>query len=206
MKKFSIFSLCIFFLVFTGCVSNDGGQAVKYEDPAAMSDVGGIGIDSADIVAMTDRMVASMMANPILANRTPAPRVIIDAEYFKNESSTRINKNMITDQLRIELNRAANGRLIFIARQYSDMVEQERQKKREGELTKGSIGMAKAQAGADFRLVGRITSKDAINPKTGKTSRYHQITFEMVDLETSGYVWGDQYQFKKTGQDDVVYR
>ncbi|MBU1711248.1 MAG: penicillin-binding protein activator LpoB [Proteobacteria bacterium] len=200
----------LFVLLLCSCAAtqgdNAGGHAVVYEDPSARGEVSGIGIDSNDIVAMTGTMVSSMLQNPLLMGRKPAPRIIIDAEHFKNESSTRINKNMITDRLRIELNRAANGRILFLSREYSDVVDKERTDKREGNLTKGSMGMAKAQAGADFRLVGRISSKDALRHKTGQTSRFHQITFEMIDLETSAVIWGDQFEFKKTGQDDVVYR
>jgi len=197
-------------LLLSGCgvsrQAGDTGHAVVYEDPGGAGELAGIGIDSSDIVAMTDKMVADMLRNPLLVGRNRAPRVIVDSEYFKNRSSTRIDKDLITDQLRVELNRAANGRIIFIAREYGEMVEKERDMKRSGELTKGSVGMAKAQAGADFRLVGRITSQDELRATSGLKSRYHQIVFEMVDLETAGIIWNNSYAFKKTGQDDVVYR
>ena len=197
-------------LCLGGCAAGSSadfsGHAPYYENPAAAGEVSGVGIDTADVVAMTDKMVANMLENPLLANRRPAPRIIIDSAYFKNESASRINKNLITDRLRVELNRAANGRILFLARHYDDMVSKEREQKRDGILTQGSLGMAKAQAGADFRLGGRISSQDALRHRTGQTSRYHQILFEMVDLETSAIIWNGLYEFKKTAQDDVVYR
>src|SRR5690606_9027156 len=109
---------------------------------------------------------------------------------FTNESSSRINKNMITDRLRIELQRAAQGRMVFIGREYSGMVEAERELKRSGVTDAGTIRSTRGTAGADFRLVGRITSADAVDSSSALTSRYQQISFEMIDLEYGTAVWG----------------
>ena len=106
----------------------------------------------------------------------------------------------------MRLNAAANGRLIFVGRHYSDMVDQERSKKREGEVDTGTTGQVEKKAGADFRLGGRIMTLDAAKAETGMTARYHQIIFEMVDLETTEIVWGGIYEFRKAAQDDVIYR
>lgn len=196
--------------VLAGCattgVNNTAGKKTVYEDVHTSSEaVKGIGIESQDITSMTDKMVRDMLANPILSGRVPSPRVIIDSEYFYNESSSRINKNMITDRILIELQRAANGRIIFIGRQHAAMVEGERQLKRDGVTDGGSIRHTSATAGADFRLVGRITSSDAVT-SSGVTSRYQQITFQMIDLEYGTVVWAGLYEFKKTAQDDIIYR
>jgi PBP1b-binding outer membrane lipoprotein LpoB len=191
-------------------VNNSPGRPTVYEDVGSPGRVAGIGIESQDIVSMTDKMVRDMLATPVLADRKVSPRVIIDSEYFRNEGSSRINKNMITDRLRVELNRAAQGRMIFAGRHYSDMVNSERSLKREGGSTAsvdtGTIGLTKATLGGDFRLGGRITTLDAVNSYNGMSSRTHQIIYEMVDLETGQIVWSGIYDFKKTAQDDVIYR
>ncbi|WP_027714810.1 membrane protein [Desulfuromonas sp. TF] len=211
MNKLAILLIAATVLIQTGCtyttrVNNAAGRPTIYEDTTSTGAVAGIGMESQDITSMTDQMVRDMLSNPILAGRNPAPRVIVDAEYFHNEGSTRINKNMITDRMRIDLNRSANGRMVFIGRHFSDMVAKERELKREGMVTEGTIGSAKAQAGADFRLGGRITTQDAVRASSGMASRYHLITFEMIDLETGIIVWSGMYEFKKSAQDDVVYR
>ena len=192
-------------------VNNTPGQPTVYEDVGSPGKAQGIGIESQDIASMTDQMVRDMLATPVLADRKVSPRVIIDSEYFRNESSSRINKNMITDRLRVLLNRAAQGRMIFAGRHYADMVESERSLKREGEATtssvdSGTIGLTKAALGGDFRLGGRITTLDAVNSYTGMASRTHQIIYEMVDLESGQIVWSGIYDFKKAAQDDVIYR
>lgn len=212
MNRIVLLSSYVILLSLTACsttttrVNNEAGRATVYENPNSVGAVAGIGMESQDITSMTDQMMRDMLSNPILAGRNPAPRVIIDAEYFYNEGSTRLNKNMITDRLRIDLNRASNGRMIFVGRHFSDMVEKERDLKRKGQVTEGTLGSAKAQAGGDFRLGGRITTQDAVSTSSNMASRYHLITFEMVDLETGIIVWSGMYEFKKSAQDDVVYR
>ncbi|MCG5495842.1 penicillin-binding protein activator LpoB [Ectothiorhodospira variabilis] len=154
---------------------------------------------------MTDRMMRDMLSNPSVAGQVPPARVIVDADYLRNESSSRINRNIITDRLRVELNRAANGRIVFVGRHYSDMVAEERRLKRENEVSHGS-GQSALPSGADYRLGGRITSIDAVDASQGKVSRYHQFIFEMVDLETSNIVWTGMYDYRRSAQDDIIYR
>jgi len=192
--------------VSTGPVDTSPGRPTVYEDVGSVGRNAGIGMESQDIASMTDKMVGDMLATPALAGRKVSPRVIIDSEYFRNESSTRINKNIITDRLRVELNRAASGRMIFVGRHYSDMVESERALKRDSAVDAGTLEAARATLGGDFRLGGRITTLDSVNSATGLATRMHQIIFEMVDLENGMIVWSGIYDFKKTAQDDVIYR
>jgi penicillin-binding protein activator len=146
-----------------------------------------------------------LLAQPQLASTATPPRVIIDGEYFSNESSQRLNKNIITDRLRVSLNRSAQGRMVFVGRQYSDMVATERQLKRTGATDRGTSGLTRAQIGADYRLGGRISSIDS-RSQSGAVQRYNQIVFEMVDLESAEIVWSGIYEFARAAQDDVIYR
>jgi PBP1b-binding outer membrane lipoprotein LpoB len=198
-------------LALTGCATsnldNSAGRRVVYQDVGTTSNqVAGVGMEAQDIVSSTDKMVRDILSNPAIAGRSTPPRIIIDSEYFANDSSSRVNKNLITDRLRIELNRAAQGRLVFVARHYGDMVSKEREAKRSGETDRGTIRSTKAKAGADFRLGGRITSLDANSARTGTLSRYHQISFELIDLEYETIAWSGMFEFKKEAQDDVLYR
>src|SRR5690554_7174397 len=74
--------------------------------------------------------------------------------------------------------------MVFIGREYSGMVEAERELKRTGVTDAGTIRSTRATAGADFRLVGRITSADAVDSSSATASRYQQISFEMIDLRS----------------------
>lgn len=187
-------------------VDNSAGAPTIYVDPGSSGPVRGVGIESQDIVSMTDQMLRDMLSQPRLANAATPPNVIIDSEYFHNESSSRLNKNSITDRLRVGLNRAAAGRMQFVGRHYADMVAKERDLKRQGTVDRGTRPGAVAQKGGDYRLGGRITSLDSRDPKTGMMQRYNQIIFEMVDQETAEIVWSGIYEFAKAAQDDIIYR
>jgi PBP1b-binding outer membrane lipoprotein LpoB len=182
-----------------------GVQTVQF-DPGSVGPVQGVGLEGQDIVMMTDQMMRDMLANPIIAGQQPSPRVIIDAEYFRNESAQRINPNLFTDSLRVNLQRAANGRMRFVSRESMGMVADERDLKRDGVTDQGTLPMTKAQLGADFRLRGRITSTEQIKASQGLIQRYNQVIFEMVDLETSEIVWTGMYNVARAGADDVIYR
>jgi len=200
--------------VLAGCapapvsnLNNSAGRPVMYQDVASASPTtAGVGVESQDVVSMTDRMMRDILATPAISGRATAPRIIIDSEYFTNDSSSRINKNTITDRLRVELNRASAGRLVFVARHYGDMAARERDAKRNGEVDGGTVRQTKARAGGDFRLGGRITSLDAMKKGTGAISRYHLITFELIDLEQETIAWSGSFEFKKEAQDDILYR
>ena len=187
-------------------VDNIAGKPTVYEDVRSSGSVQGVGIESQDIVGMTDKMMRDMLANPVLSGRPTPPRVIVDSQNFVNESSSRINKNIITDRLAVELNRAANGRLVFVDRESIGVVEAERDLARSGVVDGGTIRRTQATAKADFKLVGRMTSQDAIDPATGKTSRYQYIAFKMLDLELGTVPWTGSYEFQKASQNDVIYR
>ncbi|MBQ5947455.1 penicillin-binding protein activator LpoB [Massilia sp. ST3] len=198
-------------LALTGCatpnLNNTPGRPVVYQDVNTTSTrVAGVGVEAQDIVSSTDRMVRDILSNPAIAGRSTPPRIVVDSEFFKNESSSRINKNLITNRLRVELNRAAQGRLVFVAQHYGDMVDKQREAKRSGETDRGTIRTAKAKAGVDFQLGGSINSLDAHSANTGTMSRYHQITFELVDVEYGTIAWTGMFEFKKEAQDDVLYR
>jgi len=198
-------------VLLTGCATpnldNSPGRKTIYQDVSIQSaTVAGVGVESQDVVSMTDKMIRDILSNPQMAGRSTPPRVIIDSAYFSNDSSSRLNKNAITDRLRVELNRAANGRLVFVARHYGDMVQNERDAKRSGQADAGTIRSTKAAAGGDFRLGGRITSMDAASTTSGNVSRYHQITFELIDLEYGTIAWSGLYEFKKEARDDILYR
>lgn len=186
-------------------VQNASGTPTTYQDVNSPGVVQGVGIEAQDIVSMTDVMMRDMMSNPQLANRQPAPRVILDSQYFQNQSAQRLNLNTIVDRLRSGLLRAANGRMLFVSREAAEMVEKERQLKRSGVTDVGTTGLTQAQAGADFRLSGRISSTEA-RRSDGVIDRYNLINFEMIDLENGLIVWSNFYEFRKGAQDDVVYQ
>ncbi|MDO8802678.1 hypothetical protein [Phenylobacterium sp.] len=182
------------------------GSATVYRDTTTSDGVRGVGTESQDIVSMADAMFRDLLNVPELMNRPTPPRIIVDPKFFRNESSEIIDKALITDRIRVNLLRAAGGRMRFIGREYAGAVEEERALKDAGKVDVGTTGRTRAQAGADYRLVGRIGTRDAIDTRTGTTSRFSQYTFELLDMEYGEIIWSNLYEFKKENRDDVVYR
>lgn len=187
-------------------IAADDGAAARYEDPTSAGQVRGLGIESQDIVTVSDLMVRDILSDAGMMQMEKAPRIIMDAEFFRNEGTQRLNKRLIVDRLRIALQRASRGKLVFVSRESAAMVAAERNLKRDGVTDVGTTGMTKAQAGADFRLVGTISTLDSRSASTGSMERYTQMSFELIDLETGVSQWSNQYEFKKSGREDAVYR
>ena len=184
-------------------VDNSPGAQNRYADAGTAQVSGIIGIESQDIISMTDKMVKDMLQNPILNNSKEPAVVIVDEKYFENDSSQRLNKKLIVDRMRSNLFRAAKGRMRFIARHASNMFEHE-QKLRQQKVISG--GTAKKQAGATYRLTGNF--KDHIvNIARGQQSNYVQAVFEMVDLNTGELIWSNLYEFKKiSAKESLMYQ
>lgn len=159
--------------------------------------VGSTGIESQDIVAMTDKMVRDMLSYPVLANANPAAVVIVDDKFFVNDSTQRLNKKLIVDRLRTELFRSAKGRIRFVARHASEMFEHEQNLRQSGVVG----GEARQQAQAYYRLTGSFKNQ-TVNVARGQVQNYVQTTFEMVDLQTAELVWANQFEFAKTGYEE----
>lgn len=190
----------------TSPVANTAGSPTVQLDPGTRGPVAGVGIEGQDIISMTDKMMRDMLRSPVLAGRATPPQVIIDAGDFRNESPQRLSLTAITDRLRIGLTNASEGRMVFVSRESAAVVAQERELKRQGVTDVGTIGLTRAQAGADFRLKGRINSVDSRDPRSGMIQRYNQIVFEMIDQERGVTVWGGIYEFARAAADDIVYR
>ena len=187
---------------------NAAGLAPVDVNPAVGGPIRGVGIEGRDIIGMSDQMMRDMLSSARLVRQHngQAPRVIIDAANFRNGGTQPINRDIITDRLRVALNRAAQGRLTFVGRQYAAAVESERQLKRSGTTDVGTTGMVRATLGADYRLGGNIATLDQKSARTGMIGRYTQITFEMFDVESSEIVWSGIYEFERSAADDVMYR
>lgn len=185
---------------------NKRGDRSVYSSPDSPGAVRGVGTESQDIVSMSDQMMRELLTVPQLMNAKPSPRIIIDAKHFRNESSEMIDKALITDRIRVGLIRAAQGRVRFVGREYIEATEMERELKDSGQVDVGTTGRTRATAGADYRLVGRIGTRDAVDPRTGVRERFSQYTFELLDLEYGELIWSNLYEFKKATTDNVVYR
>ena len=197
-------------LLLAACVAPEAGRYVAapstYVDTSVQGPVAGVGIESQDIDAMADKMARDLLATPQIAARSVPPRIILDDSDFQNVGSQAFDKGMITDALRVRLNRAAQGRMVFLDRAHMASVQAERELKRSGATDVGTTGLTRAVAGSDFKLTGKIRTLNANNNRTGMRQRRTQVTFEMTDQESDVLVWSNDYTFQKASADDIAYQ
>ena len=202
-------ALMLGLLALPGCVSVQNPQGMGSRDIGESKGFQpiGLGIESRDTDLMAKQMVESMLREPSLVNAARPPQVIIDASAFTNESSQRMNMNSITDKLVVALSKAAHGRMVFVSRESMGRVDAERAMRRSGRVDQATVGMSRAQAGADYRLEGRMTSDDdPMDMRTGVRMRGTHILFKMVDMERGTQVWADDYATTRMAADSVMYR
>jgi len=192
--------------LISGCAStgvkNPSGVPVTQMRPDEQGFVAGTGIESQDLVAVTDKMARSILTTPQITNAQGTPRVVLDP--VMNETRFPINKDIFLTRIRAELNSKARGKVIFLARERMAALEKERQMKQAGQVTSSSDPNVVEFKGADFFLTGKLSG---LSTRTSAgTSDYILYTFTLIDARTSDIIWEDSAEIKKQGLEDAAYR
>lgn len=203
--RHSIFALALAGIV-TGCASsgvkNPSGVPVTEMRPDERGFVAGTGIESQDLVMVTDQMARSILHIPQIANAQGTPRIVLDP--VKNETRFPINKDIFLTRIRVQLNSKAQGKVLFLARDRMQALEKERAMKQSGQVTSSSDPNVVEFRGADFFLTGVL---QGIPTRTSAgTSDYILYAFQLIDARTSDIVWEDSAEIKKQGLEDAAYR
>jgi PBP1b-binding outer membrane lipoprotein LpoB len=192
--------------ILSGCASsgvkNPSGVPVTEMRPDEHGFVVGTGVESQDLVAVTDKMSRGIMTIPQIMNAQGVPRIITDPVI--NETRFPINKDIFLSRIRAELNTKAKGKVIFLARERMAALENERKLKQSGQVTSSSDPNVVEFKGADFFLTGKL---QGMSTRTSAgTSDYVLYTFQVIDARTSDIIWEDSAEMKKQGLEDAVYR
>jgi PBP1b-binding outer membrane lipoprotein LpoB len=193
-------------LALAGCASNGvknpQGVGVTQMRGDERGFVAGTGIESQDLVSVADKIARKILDTPEIVRATTPPRIVVLPVV--NETRFPISKEIFADRIRIELNRNAQGKVRFLARDAMPALEQERQAKREGALTSTSDPKAQEFKGADYFLKGKLQGMSART--SAGTSDFVQYSFQLVDVRTSEIVFEDAADIKKQGLEDAAYR
>jgi len=95
--------------------------------------------------------------------------------------------------------------MYFVSRENVDLVKKEKDLKAKGSVDEGINDNRQMIAGADYRLIGRITSRSSQEAESNVKSNYVQFSFEVLDLANGLSVWGNLYDIKKIGANDTIY-
>ena len=192
--------------LLAGCASsgvrnpNGTGVTVMKADEAGF--VGGTGVESQDLVQVSDKMARSILGLRQIQNAQGTPRVILDPVI--NNTRFPINKDIFLSRIRVELNKNAGGRVVFLARERMAALEKERALKQSGQVTSSSDPNVVEFKGGDFMLTGKL---DGMSTRTSKgVSDYILYTFQLIDTRTTDIIWEDSAEIKKQGLEDAAYR
>src|SRR3954453_22411428 len=192
--------------VLAGCAStgvkNPSGVPVTEMRPDERGFVAGTGIESQDIVAVTDKMARGILGIPQIANAQGTPRIVLDP--VKNETRFPINKEIFLTRIRAQLNEKSNHKVMFLARDRMTTLEHERDLKQSGQVTASADPRVVEFKGADYFLTGSL---QGMTTKTSSgTSDYILYAFQLIDARTSDIIWEDSAEIKKQGLEDAAYR
>jgi PBP1b-binding outer membrane lipoprotein LpoB len=174
-------------------------QQIGVNDPGF---VAGTGIESQDLVAVTDKMGRSILNIPQITNAVGTPCIVLDP--IKNNTRFPISKDIFLTRIQDELIRQAAGRVTFLARDRMEALQREKQLKQSGQVTASSDPGVVEFKGADYFLTGTL---DSISTRSDAgASDYVLYSFQLIDARTSAIVWADSAEIKKQGQSDAAYR
>ncbi len=192
--------------LISGCAStgvqNPSGVPVTQMRPDEQGFVAGTGVESQDLVAVTDKMARSILGIQQIANAQGTPRIVL--EPVRNDTRFAINKEMFLTRIRIELNKKSQGKVLFLARENMPALERERQLKQSGQVTSSSDPNVNEFKGADFFLTG--TLQGLTTRTSAGTSDYILYSFRLLDARTTDIIWENSAEIKKQGLEDAAYR
>jgi len=183
-------------------VKNPSGTPVTEMKADERGFVTGTGIESQDLVAVTEKMARGILGNPVIAGASVTPRVVL--EPVKNETRFPINKDIFLTRIRTQLNSKAAGKVIFLARENFDALQRERELKRSGQVTSTADPNVQEFKGADYFLTGKL--QGLTTRATAGVSDYVLYSFQLINARTSEIVWEDASEIKKQGLEDATYR
>lgn len=209
MKTNTLTSLCsavALTALAAGCASsgvkNPSGVPVTHLNADEQGFVAGTGVESQDLVAVTDKMARSILGIQQIANAPKPPTVVLDPVV--NNTRFPINKEIFLTRIRTELNKKSLGKVVFLARDRMAALDKERNLKRTGDVTASANPQTQEFLGADYFLTGSL---EAMSTRTAAgTSDYVLYDFQLIDARTSAIVWEDSAEMKKQGLEDAAYR
>src|SRR6266576_5214213 len=182
ISKISLFILAA--ILVNGCASsgvrNPSGVPVTEMKADERGFVAGTGVESQDLVAVTDKMARSILNVRQIANAQGTPRILLDP--VDNETRFPINKDIFLSRIRIALNSKSQGKVTFLAREKMAALEKERQLKLSGQVTSSTDPNVVQFKGGDFILTGKL---QGLTTKTAAgTSDYILYSFQLIDVST----------------------
>ena len=183
-------------------INSPNGPSVTELRPGERGFVAGLGVESQDLVTISEKMARGILGAEPIANAKGKPVVVL--EPINNGTRFPIDQDIFLTRIRVALSGNAQGKIQFVAREHIEKLEAERDRKLAGQVTGGEKIKGNQFKGADFILTG---SFKAISSRgNAGASDYILYTFQLINPDNSDIVWEGFHEIKKQGKDDITYR
>jgi PBP1b-binding outer membrane lipoprotein LpoB len=180
-------------------VKNPSGTGVTEVQADEKGFVVGTGVESQDLVAVSEKMARGILSLPAIQSAVTPPVIIMDPVV--NDTRFPLNKDIFLTRIRVLLSTRAAGKATFVARDRMAALQKEQELKQTGQV---SGTPETAFKGGDYLLTGTL---QGLTTRTSRgTSDYVLYNFQLVDFHTSAIVWEDFAEIKKQGLEDAAYR
>jgi PBP1b-binding outer membrane lipoprotein LpoB len=192
-------------LTLVGCASsgvrNPSGVPVTEMRPDERGFVAGTGVESQDVVTISDKISRMILNTPEIAQAQGVPRIVLLP--IENNTRFAFNKNIFLSKIQDQLTQSTT-KVRFLARERIQALEQERQLKQSGQVTSSSDPNVQEFKGADFFLTGKL---EGLSTRTSQgMSDYILYTFQLIDPRTSDIIFSGSHEIKRQGLEDASYR
>jgi PBP1b-binding outer membrane lipoprotein LpoB len=184
--------------LIAGC-SSPGVKELRGDEKGK---IGGTGVESQDLIRVSDKIARGILSAPPIANAFKPPIVVLDP--IINDTRFPVRKDIFLERIQSQLISKSAGKVTFLARERMAALEKEREMKRTGAVTTTSDPTLQEFKGADYVLTGKLSG---LSTHTGEgVSDYILYTFQLIDARTSVIIWAGDDEIKKEAQSDAVYR
>ena len=192
----------------SGCVSevveNPAGVSAAQASSEQAGFVSGTGIESQDLVTVTDRMAQGILGIPVVAGAKSAPHIVL--ESIVNNTRFPMDKDTFLTRIRVMLNSKAMNKVRFLDRAMMARFQEEQQIRISAEPAAAMPAVAPGTGelrSADYFLTGQLDGMAAKTP--AGTGDYVLYSLRLTDARTSAVVWEDSYEIRKEGLEDAAY-
>ncbi len=186
--------------VLAGCATGSGptspplvGGNVQYGDAKAVETVTNT-FGSTDLQMIAESMTRSMLQSPVLSSGKRRPLVTVNE--VKNKTSEYIDTRAITDSILTQMTKSGVVRFVVDTADMQDQTEELARQNQSGLYKKSSSKKMGKMEGADYRLVGSITS---ITKRTQDIHDvYYKFSLRLTEIESGVVEWADEKEIRKT--------
>jgi len=194
VKAPSLFLHAVLGVVAVALIGCGSSGSVERVSPDETIDLSGNWNDT-DSRLVAEEMIQDCLSRPWLSEfgrqESRSPDVIVGT--VRNRSTEHISTSTFIKNLEREL--INSGRVNFVAsKEEREDVREERADQQEFSSDE-SVKRFQQEAGADFMLIGEITS--IVDQAEGEKVKYYQVNLELVNVETNRKSWIGEKKIKK---------